>query len=220
MKLQDAHMDTIERTVRDILAVDPIIPMAHLKRQVAKKLDHDYDWYLLKRVLRKVQGQTAVRPNLETANRRIAEMRETYRILREEHMRIAFTKHEGMNVYLNDVSDRQKSLQEIKSIDKILLDAEIRLGIFMDHTPVPGQVTNNVTVIANEDMAAIESALEAWEKPKPRTRYVAPREAQVVKTEETPQQHANEAPGPESGVPAPTAAKAPIPGAFGVALEE
>lgn len=118
----------LRRTIRDIIALDPLIPINALQRAVEAKIKRPIDEVYLNKLVRKNRKELMVSADREKVEERVAQIRETHRIVKEELLRIAFPS--STLLVQPTISERIKALNTIQKMDKDQIKIEMDLGIF------------------------------------------------------------------------------------------
>lgn len=201
---KEAHL---RRTIRDILALDPLISMAGLQRAMEKKTNRPIDEAYLKKLVRRVTGELAVVADREKVEERIGTLRETNRLIREELFRIAFPDTKNLNP--PGVTERRKALEAIARIDNAQVKLEMDLGLFTRHI---GQLDVDHRVHPIEDITRenIIKAFTSWSMTSPIPRRIEPVDVLIKNKEKQPyaaiKQHTAPAPAPSGAIQAVTGA--------------
>ncbi len=201
------HADAgIRRIIRDTFAIDPMISMNGLQRSVEAKLKRPIDWRYLKKLVGKVTGEMAVVADREKVEKRIQDLRESNRIIREELLRIAFPSETMLE--RPGVTDRRKALEAIARIEVAQVKLEMDLGLFTRHL---GQidVEHRLKPMDEDVRLNIIKAFANWGIQAPPMRKIDLGRVEVPKAAETTNAEPKQQPAPESTPTKP--APAPIP---------
>ncbi len=140
MKKLSVQEEKIKRAIRDAIVIDPLISLVKLQDALYDKgyrtanntpLDKDY----LAKLRRKIHRHAVESVNRQEVSSRIAEMKERYRLIYEQLIRIAYysddLRKEGIPP--PSIRDRMQALKEIVRLDVALFGAEMDAGIFSRH---------------------------------------------------------------------------------------
>lgn len=145
----------MRRLIRDAYAVDPLITQRKIldfvEKRSGRRLSFEYLGYLLKKVKGEMKREDV---DPEKINKRLREMRETFRLARENLIQLAYNP-------VVSPKERINAWRTIGMLGKILLEEEMDLGVF---TRKIGEVAvdHRLKPVDEETMAAISSAFESW----------------------------------------------------------
>jgi len=140
MKKLPVQEEKIKRTIRDAIVIDPLISVAKLQDALYDKgyrtaNSKPLDWDYVAKMRHKVHRQSIENVDRQEVSTRITEMKERYRLIYEQLIRIAYysddLKKEGIPP--PSVRDRVSALREIIKLDVALFGAEMDAGIFNRH---------------------------------------------------------------------------------------
>ncbi len=140
MKKLPVQEEKIKRAIRDAIVIDPLISVAKLQDALYDKgyrtaNNKSLDWDYVAKMRHKVHRQSIENVDRQEVSTRIAEMKERYRLIYEQLIRIAYysddLKKEGIPP--PSVRDRVSALREIIKLDVALFGAEMDAGIFNRH---------------------------------------------------------------------------------------
>lgn len=181
-KISDRNEALIRRAIRDAIAIDPLINAMQIKKIVDRKFNRDTEYQYILRLVKKVSGEVAVRIDKEKIAPRVAAMREDFRLARENLLRIAY----GEGIIPASDRDRIAAWKAIGMLSKILLDAEMDLGIFDRQGPVLPDAFRS-RPIPPEMFDAMLKTAQIWKLPVDLSRQIEHKEAPKVETANTPQ---------------------------------
>ncbi len=168
-RVREQHDMAVRRAIRDAMAIDPLISMRQLQAVVEKRLGRTVDDEYIKRLVLKVKGDVTVRVDLQKIAPRIATMREDFRLARENLLRIAY----GEGARPTADKDRIAAWKAIGMLSKILLDAEMDLGIFERKGPTDDQAFRYAPVPV-ELWDGIMQTFKVWRFPTDLGRRIEP----------------------------------------------
>lgn len=160
-KVSESNELEVRRAIRDAYAIDPLITQRKVMQFVEKKIGRAISWDYLTRLLKKVKGDARPRFDKEKLEPRVQEMRETFRIARENLIQIAY----GQTLPIPTQGERMTAWRTIGMLGKLLLDAEMDLGIFdrklgtldVDHRLRPLEPENRDLIVKAFEMYHIEA---------------------------------------------------------------
>lgn len=209
-KILDHKEAPLRRTIRDAMAIDPLISLRSLQSVVEAKMHRSLDLMYISKIVKKVQKETQVLPDQENIASRIAEIRETNRIVKEELMRIAFPDAKLPAIDKPGVIDRRKALEAIARIENAQAKLEMDFGLFVKNL---GEINVNhrLKPLDEETRSSVIKAFEAWGLPVPMRKIEAPQTI-TVESKEIPHEPAKQQHNPiSSGIQ-------PIPSTSGAGL--
>ncbi len=162
------HEQEIRRAIRDAYAVDPIITQKKLLEFLEKRFNKPFGHQYISRLVKKVNGE--VMPNLdrEKIEPRLKEMRELFRVGRENLSQIAFdTKN-------STPAERISAWRSIGLLQKIQLDAELDLGIYNKATPATDPDAFRYRELPAEVAEMIFGTFRRWKLPADLMRKIGP----------------------------------------------
>lgn len=183
-KILDHQEAGLRRTIRDALAIDPLLTVTGVCKVVEAKIKRPVDPRYIKRLLKKVTGEMAVVADREKVEDRISYLRERNRIICDELFRMAFP---GPNVVLQpSIIDRRKALEAIARIEANQAKLEMDFGLF---TRELGRlnIDHRMKPLDEQTLGAISAAWKMW-GPTPQMRKLESQpvlkvEAKVIKDE-------------------------------------
>lgn len=127
----------LRRTIRDAIAIDPLITTQKLRQYLYKKgyktaNGNELHWEYVAKLVKKVRKDAIEKMNRVDLSERIAQTKERYRIVFERLARIAFYSKEMMELGMPppEYSDQIRALETIVKLDLAILNAEMDAGIF------------------------------------------------------------------------------------------
>ncbi len=198
-RVSDSREAHLRRTIRDALAIDPLISMRSLHDVVEKKINAPIDRIYMTKLVKRVLREIEVRPETETIENRIAQLRESNRIVREGLLKIAYP---GATSYVKD-SDKLRALELIGRMDNMQAKLEMDFGLY---TRKLGEIDiNHGTNIYRPDddvYKTMVKAFENWGIAPPEMRKIEPKRIVNVESTNIPNEPTKPQP---SATPAPTA---------------
>lgn len=192
----------MRRIVRDALAIDPLITVSGLQRALEQKTGRPVGEVYTKKLLRKVQREVAVNVSVESVEKRIAEIRETNRIVKEELLRIAFPSATTLAQDRPSVTDRRKALESIARIEATQAKLEMDFGLFTRKLGEIG-VDHRLKPLDDQTLATMMTAWKMWfAMPIQMRKYEPPKQIKV-ETPIIPNAAPNTPTTPNSAQPAP-----------------
>lgn len=125
---KEAHL---RRTIRDIMAVDPLISIRALQKAVEAKINRPIDFDYTRKLVKSVSREMAVIADQEKIEDRIGYLRETNRLIRNELFRIAFPSPTDLDK--PNANQRIRALDLIAKIDRNQVQIEMDLGLYTRH---------------------------------------------------------------------------------------
>ncbi len=168
-KVSEYKEARLRRVIRDTLAIDPIISLRSLQDVVEKKINHSIDLEYLSKLIKKVNGEIAVRADTEKVDVKIAQLRESNRMIREALLKIAYPQPQMMVKH----SDQLRALELIAKIEHTQAKLEMDFGLFTRHL---GQldVDHRLHPIEDNTRANIITAFRVWNVAPPVPRKIEP----------------------------------------------
>ena len=132
MRILPPFEERIRHSIRDELAKKPTITMTALQEQLEKEYGRDFHFSYLRKLVGKVRNEIVHDVDRATIEPRLAELRENYRVMREELLKIIYwnpeTAPQGVPKPL--VRDRVEAAKSVVMLDLAVLNAEAAAGIF------------------------------------------------------------------------------------------
>lgn len=129
---QEAHL---RETIRDALALDPLMTVRRLQVIVKSNTRRTIsDKYLMK-LLHKVRREIVVQSDNKKLTARLAEVRELHATLRKQLLRIAYWSPVGSadhGITRPRASEQINAIKTVVQMDLDLLKAELEVGIYED----------------------------------------------------------------------------------------
>lgn len=140
MKITNETEERIKRAVRDIIAIDPLVSVSRLQRSLAERnfvgpKGNPLDWHYVAKVVRKVTREGAMQVDTQKLSERILPIKERYRLIAEEYIRIGFWRPPALGQPDHGIPqpsnrDKMKALELLLKLDLAILRAEIEVGLF------------------------------------------------------------------------------------------
>src|SRR5271155_3887678 len=134
MRILPPFEERIRHSIRDELAKKPTITMTALEEEYGR----DFHFSYLRKLVGKVRNEIVHDVDRATIAPRLAELRENYRLMREELLKIVYwnpeTATQGVPKPL--ARDRVEAAKSVITLDLAVLDAEAAAGMFknpVDH---------------------------------------------------------------------------------------
>lgn len=203
-RISESKESGLKRTIRDIIALDPLISMNGLQRAIEKKTNRPIDEVYLKKLTKKVTAEMAVVADREKVEERISYLRERNRIICDELLRIAFPSSTLVGLERPTTTERLRALESITRIEAAQVKLEMDLGLFTRHL---GEIemTHRVAKPLDEDTRSnILKAFVSWSIPV-QARKIEPKAIIEAKTIDVPIsttiQQPTPAPAPAKTIP-------------------
>lgn len=207
MQVSQNYEIEIRRLVRDAYAIDPLITWRKIcdlvEKKTGRKISHQY----LNRIIKKVHGETAVRIDKERIEPRLQQMRETFRIAKENLVRIA-SGQTNPGELSPLPKDKIAAWKAIAYIDKILVDVEMDLGIY-DRKIGTVDIQHRIRPVDESTRQAILASFDNWAV-APEGRKIEAREVKKQKPIDVPFEVKNAEPDTKSKQPIPVVAGSPV----------
>ncbi len=175
-KLSHHQETSIRRTIRDAYAIDPLMDQTKLLDLLEKKFNHRFDHRYIARLKKKVDGEATPRLDRQKIEPRLRQVRETYRIAKENLLRIAYGETDGTRRPPAD-KDRIGAWRAIAMMEKLQLDAEIDLRIYDQGAPdMLRDADFRARPMPPETLAAISQTFQAWGSQQDLTRKIEMKE--------------------------------------------
>lgn len=133
MRILPPFEEKIRHSIRDELAKKPTITMIALKEQLEKEYGRDFHHTYLRKLVGKVRNQITHEIDRAQIEPRLAELRENYRVMRDELLKIVY-----WTPSLNDMPgipkplarDRVEAAKSVVMLDLAILNAEAAAGMY------------------------------------------------------------------------------------------
>jgi hypothetical protein len=160
MRILPPFEEKIRHSIRDELAKKPTITMTALKEELESQFGRDFHFSYLRKLVGKVRNEISYEIDSAAIAPRMAELRENYRVMREELLKIVY-----WNPLLNDQAgmpkplarDRVEAAKSVVQLDLAVLAAEAAAGLYkkpiaeiakdMQYDPLPPE-TRMVVIAA------------------------------------------------------------------------
>jgi hypothetical protein len=217
MKITDRQDTEIRRAVRDAMAIDPLISQRKMIEAVEKKLGRTVSFGYLQKLIKKVDREVAKSVDLVKVSSRLREMRETFRLSRENLIQTAYG-YAPVGMAKPTHTERISAWRTIGLLEKILLDAEMDLGLFERNI---GTVKVEHQIVDGSREQQMIKAIESWTLNPPQPRKIEVMDAVVVESSKVSGDIQNNTPeernSPFTPKPLPTNQGPVIPGRDGSA---
>jgi hypothetical protein len=90
MRILPPFEEKIRHSIRDELAKKPTVTMTALKEQLEKEYGRDFHFSYIRRLLGKVRNEIVIEVDRAQIEPRLASLRENYRLMREELLKIVY----------------------------------------------------------------------------------------------------------------------------------
>jgi hypothetical protein len=132
MRILPPFEEKIRSQIRDELAKKPTLTMTALKERLEKDYGRDFHFSYLRKLVGKVRNEITHEIDRATIEPRLAELRENYRVMREELLKIVYwtpqNATEGVPKPL--ARDRVEAAKSVVMLDLAVLNAEAAAGMF------------------------------------------------------------------------------------------
>ena len=162
-KITHIQEQTIRRHIRDAMAIDPLISLMNIQKSLEKKLNRTISIVYIMRLVKKIGTELLVDLDRESVEKRVSQMRESNRIIREGLLKIEFPGDGG---YVEN-KDKIRALETIAKIDHSMAKIEMEFGIFSKKTI---EKTNDG--FDDEKLEGIIKAFENWGVSPPQMRKI------------------------------------------------
>ena len=171
-KITHHQEETIRRAVRDAYAIDPIISRKRVIEILERRFNKSFDPRYVERIIKKVNGEAAIRLDQMKVEKALAEIRETNRIIKEKLMVVALGQSVGDRP-IPTYTEMTAASRAIGILMKLQLDAAIDLGIYdkgistvdaeFRFKPIPEEIRAQMVITAR-----------MWRLPENLTRKIEP----------------------------------------------
>jgi hypothetical protein len=153
MRVLQPFEEKIRLQIRNELALKPVITMHGLKERIEEVFGRGFDYEYIRKLTGKVRNEIVVEIDRAKIEPRLAFMRENYRMIREELLKIVYwtpaTAVEGVPKPL--AKDRVEAAKAVVQLDLAILQAEAAAGMYRKspedlaksippYEPLPGEV--------------------------------------------------------------------------------
>jgi hypothetical protein len=135
MKIVPQQEAYLRETIRDALALDPLITIRRLQKIVERTTRHSISDKYLMRLLQKVRREIVIQSDRKQVSVRLTEVRERYATLQKQLYRIIYWTPENFPKYgirRPKASERINAARTVAQMDLALLKAELDVGAFED----------------------------------------------------------------------------------------
>src|SRR5277367_3225981 len=124
--------DKIRHQIRDEIAKKPIVTMTALKERLEEAFGRGFDYEYIRKLTGKVRNEIVHDIDRATIAPRLAELRENYRLMREELLKIVYWTPENATdgVPKPLARDRVEAAKSVVMLDLAVLNAEAAAGMF------------------------------------------------------------------------------------------
>ena len=133
MKIIKEKEDILKRTVRDAMAINPLVSIRKMQDIVKVQNEQSISDKYTSKLMKKVRGQVIIESDHKKINERLAEVRERYRTNIEYLTRCIYWKWEYLEMYGIQEPTLKEKLNAIKLQTKLeddLFKSEIYAGMF------------------------------------------------------------------------------------------
>jgi len=132
MRILPPFEERIRHSIRDELAKKPTITMTALQEQLEREYGRDFHFSYLRKLVGKVRNEIVHDVDRATIAPRLAELRENYRVMREELLKIVYWTPENATggVPKPLARDRVEAAKSVVMLDLAVLNAEAAAGMF------------------------------------------------------------------------------------------
>lgn len=130
----------IKRAIRDILVIDPLISVQKLQDRLLDRgfktaAGNPLEWRYVAKLVRKTTQEQNVNVDRQKVQERLADIKEQYRLLIEEAMRIAFYRpaqpgQTDPGIPMPTNKERLQAINTILKMNLAIFNAEMDAGIF------------------------------------------------------------------------------------------
>ena len=122
--------EPLKQSTRDQRAIDPLVSHGALVENVSKRFNREFDQRCIKKLTDKFERQMLIEVDRAKIEERMAFIRENYRIVREELLKIVYWNPETAKPRMPKPRPRpHRSGQNLVMMDLALLRAEIANGM-------------------------------------------------------------------------------------------
>ena len=133
MRVLPPFEEKIRHEIRDELAKKPTLTMTALKENIEKTFGRGFDATYIRRLTGKVRNEIVHDVDRATIEPRLAELRENYRVMREELLKIVYWNpltHDMAGLPKPLARDRVEAAKSVVMLDLAVLNAEAAAGMF------------------------------------------------------------------------------------------
>lgn len=178
------QLDHFRRSMRDVMAVDPLISIDGMRLALEKKYNKSFDWRFVKKLVYKVHEEIKVRLSVEEIGIRIGLDREEYRIARENMLRIAFGEA-APGEPKPSYTERIAAWRAIAILRRLTVVNELSFRGLPDMAEI-GSIKKDD--LSEADIQALEAAkvYKTWDFAPPGSPEIEPEQAKVLETPKVP----------------------------------
>jgi hypothetical protein len=142
MRILPPFEDRIRHSIRDELAKKPTITMTALQEQLEKEYGRDFHFSYLRKLVGKVRNEIMHDIDRATIEPRLAELRENYRVMREELLKIVYWNPESATPGLPKplARDRVEAAKSVVMLDLAVLKPVDQLVKEFRYDPLPPEI--------------------------------------------------------------------------------
>ena len=121
--------EKIRHEIRNEIAKTPVITMTALKERIEKTFGRGFDYEYIRRLIGKVRNEIVVEVDRAQIEPRLASLRENYRLMREELLKIVYWR-------VDDpppkplARDKVEAAKSVVMLDLAMLNAEAAAGMY------------------------------------------------------------------------------------------
>jgi hypothetical protein len=132
MRVLPPFEEKIRHEIRDEMAKKPTLTMTALKEHIEKTFGRGFDATYIRKLTGKVRNEIIHDIDRATIEPRLAELRENYRVMREELLKIVYWNPETAAPGLPKplARDRVEAAKSVVMLDLAVLNAEAAAGMF------------------------------------------------------------------------------------------
>ena len=132
MRILPPFEEKIRAEIRDELAKKPTITMLAFKEQLEEAFGRDFHFSYLRKLVGKVRNEISYEIDTAKIEPRLALMRENYRLMREELLKIVYWQPEDTQPGVPKplVKDRVEAAKAVVQLDLAILQAEAAAGMY------------------------------------------------------------------------------------------
>ncbi len=187
-KVTHPQEEKLRRTIRDALALDPLITLVSLQNVIELQLKRPIGLPYLIKLKRKVHGEALAEVERSTVNDRVRQLRESYRVLIEGLRRIAYPSANDLEK--PSITEKRKALEGIGRMESMLAKLEMDFGVF-ERQIGKVNIDHRLKPMSEDAMITSVRAFEAW-GPVPQMRPIESKRIIDVKATEVKEEKKDE----------------------------
>lgn len=135
MKMLPEKEEIIKNTIRNALALNPLVSIRQMQEFVEKNTGRSISDKYVAKLMRKIRRRAVVESDRKQMNERLAEVRERYRVTMDHLVRIIYWRYDfwkDHGIEEPKLRDRIAAMRLLAQMEIVLFRAELDAGMFED----------------------------------------------------------------------------------------